>query len=338
MMRNKRVLLTFIISFVVTVGYGQLENRIFDYYQKVPREKVYIQTDRSYYATGDTIWFRVHIVDAATNIPSTSPLYPTGRSNFVYVELYENRTDSLLERAMIKKDSAGVFANAMALPMDITGGGYTLVAYTRQMMNYSNKFFAYSHIQIVGECVPPEPDYQEVLPLVSIEALPEGGSLVAGHRQRLAFKVTDGQSVGIDADVRLVDKSDETIVIEGKTEYNGMGSVYFTPQNNRHYRLEAYTGYGVSCYTDIPCASPVGVTLSVSQRKGRLYIVPISENVDLSKLTLVIYGSGNFLSKYNLTDKTIVIDTASFNHGIVNVAVIDEKDSKVYASRLVFIK
>ena len=55
-----------------------------------PQEKLYLHTDKPYYLSGERIWFRAHVVDAATHVPSFS-------SGSVYVELFDAR-DSVVCR------------------------------------------------------------------------------------------------------------------------------------------------------------------------------------------------------------------------------------------------
>lgn len=113
------------------------------------QERVYVQTDRDVYLPNDTIWFRAHLVDAATNVPSTSKYYSKNRSRYIYVELHDVKADTLVERMMIQRDSDGVFANAIPLKTTLREGLYMLVAYTRYMLNFPDTMFAYKEIEIV---------------------------------------------------------------------------------------------------------------------------------------------------------------------------------------------
>ena len=114
-----------------------------DSFSGVPQERIYLQTDKPYYAAGDTVWLRVHLLDAATN-------EPVSRSRFVYVELHDQQADTLMQRMMIRGDEDGVFANALLLPKEIKGGVYTLVAYTQWMRNFPVEQFCYQPLTIVG--------------------------------------------------------------------------------------------------------------------------------------------------------------------------------------------
>ena len=117
--------------------------RILDYYKKVPQEQIYLHTDRPYYAAGDTVWFRAHLVDAVTHTPIS-------RSRFVYVELHDQQADSLLQRIIVKCDSDGIFSNAIILPRSMHGGNYTLAAYTQWMCNFPAERFCYKPLWVVG--------------------------------------------------------------------------------------------------------------------------------------------------------------------------------------------
>ena len=107
------------------------------------QELIYVHTDKPYYAPGDTVWFRAHLMDAATHVP-------TSRSRYVYMELHDQQADTLMQRIIVKCDSDGVFANAMLLPKDIRGGVYTLVAYTQWMRNFPVERFCYQPLTVVG--------------------------------------------------------------------------------------------------------------------------------------------------------------------------------------------
>ena len=107
------------------------------------QERICIQTDKPYYVPGDTVWLRAHLMEADTNIPFS-------RSRFVYVELYDQQSDTLMQRMMIRGDKDGVFANRILLPKSLKGGVYTLVAYTQWMRNFPAEQFCYQPLTVVG--------------------------------------------------------------------------------------------------------------------------------------------------------------------------------------------
>jgi len=128
-----------------------IEQRILDYYARVPQERIYLHTDKPYYVPGDTIWFRAHLVDAVTHTP-------INRSRYVYVELLDNAADTLVQRIIVRCDSDGVFANALTLPRHLQGGSYTLAAYTQWMRNFPAERFCYHPLWVAGS--EPKAEYE----------------------------------------------------------------------------------------------------------------------------------------------------------------------------------
>lgn len=104
-----------------------------------PQQKVYLHTDKSYYVSGERIWFRAHVVDAASHIP----LYGI---NSIYVELF-NMRDSVVSR--VKTGPANhLFSGYISIPEDIPLGDYTIRAYTGEMRNLDEDYFFMKNIHI----------------------------------------------------------------------------------------------------------------------------------------------------------------------------------------------
>ena len=132
-----------------------IQQRILNYYQKVPQEQIYVHTDKPYYVPGDTVWFRAHLVDAVTHTPIS-------RSRYVYMELRNQQPDTLVQRIIVKCDSDGVFANALVLPRELKGGCYTLAAYTQWMRNFPAERFFYKQLLVVANTSPSGSQYEAV--------------------------------------------------------------------------------------------------------------------------------------------------------------------------------
>lgn len=98
-----------------------------------PQEKIYIQTDKSAYVVGDTLWMRIHLVDALF-------LKQANASRYVYVELL-NPLANVIERVMIRPDSLGYFYGHIPVDEDLPEGDYSLRAYTRFMQNLGEDYF-----------------------------------------------------------------------------------------------------------------------------------------------------------------------------------------------------
>jgi len=110
-----------------------VKNLFIDQLSLFPQEKIYVQTDRSSYFPGDTIWVRVHLVDAIF-------LRQANASRYVYVELI-NPAKNLVERVKIRPDSTGCFYGQIPLDEELGEGDYLIRAYTRYMQNIGEEYF-----------------------------------------------------------------------------------------------------------------------------------------------------------------------------------------------------
>ena len=100
--------------------------------QLYPQEKIYVQTDKPYYVSGEKIWFCAHVVDAAEHIPITV-------SRYVYVELIDP-LNTVLVRQKIRHDSIS-YSGHLQIPENVPEGIYELRAYTRYMEGFGEDYF-----------------------------------------------------------------------------------------------------------------------------------------------------------------------------------------------------
>lgn len=110
-----------------------IPNLFFEQLSLYPQEKIYVQTDKPSYASGDKIWLRVHLVDALL-------LKQANASRYVYVELI-NPLGRIERRVMLRADTHGLFYGVVKLNETLPEGNYTLRAYTRFMQNMGEDYF-----------------------------------------------------------------------------------------------------------------------------------------------------------------------------------------------------
>ncbi len=107
-----------------------------------PQEKMHVTTDQGRYVAGDTVWFRMFTVDAATNVP-------TRMSYYGYVDV----TDPLGRqkcRIKIRRDSAGVLSGYIPTDVDWPEGVYRMRAYTAFMQNAGDDYFFAKNLPLVS--------------------------------------------------------------------------------------------------------------------------------------------------------------------------------------------
>ena len=111
----------------------------FSLMERIPKEKLYLHLDKPFYGAGEKIWFKGYLVNAITH-------QNNALSYFIFTELI-NRSDSIVERKKIRRDSLG-FHNAFTLPATLPAGDYYLRGYSNWMLNEDPDFFFSRNIKI----------------------------------------------------------------------------------------------------------------------------------------------------------------------------------------------
>jgi len=97
-------------------------------------EKTYLHTNKSYYNTKDTIWFKSYLVNGITH-------KQTNKSNIVFVELIsENDSIVYKEKLFVLSNSFGTSGDIIINPK-WHSGIYQLRAYTNYMRNQGEAYF-----------------------------------------------------------------------------------------------------------------------------------------------------------------------------------------------------
>ena len=88
------------------------------------RERVYLQTDKQFYLSGELVWMKFIATDLDQRLSDVSKVG--------YVELLDSASAVVQARLVLEK---GVGDGCLQLPSTLPTGNYRLVAYTRYMRN-----------------------------------------------------------------------------------------------------------------------------------------------------------------------------------------------------------
>lgn len=105
-----------------------------------PQEKIYIQTDRSDYISGERLWFKAYLVGALSHHHAIV-------SRYIYVELIDP-VNTVVSRVKIRPDSLGLFHGHINIDEEAAEGDYMLRAYTQYMRNVGTDYFFKKRIKI----------------------------------------------------------------------------------------------------------------------------------------------------------------------------------------------
>ncbi len=328
----------------------------------LPQEHIYVHMDNNCYYLGDTIYYKAYIRRSDSGKPSNI-------SGVLYAELL-NHDGYLVKRQMLEvKDGEAV--GSIALHDTLYSGYYELRAYTRWQLNwgvrehkhsrfaekyffskkmardyyrdydklYSRVFPVYDKPQTPGEYFPD----MTLRPLsrhfrdndkentVKISFYPEGGGLVAGTHQRVAWEARNGKGKYVDG----------VITVQGRqyrTLNRGRGIMDVDVPQSGHIQAE-FMPNGDS-------VTPLKLKLPKIHRTGaRLRVDLIDDNFVINihavdsaaheKLGITIMKDG-VLKLFDTNEKdTLNYSPAESGSGVYQITVFNEH-GRVYADRLVF--
>jgi hypothetical protein len=310
-------------------------------------EKVYLHIDRSYYATGDDIWFKAYLVNAQNNLLVNT-------SNNLYVELIDPAA-TIISREVVRLDN-GIGVGDFKLADSIPGGAYHIRAYTNWMRNFGNHFVYEKEIQVsnikgvsksnVSTSKANAVESMAVTSANKIQFLPEGGSMVQGLSTVVSFKVEDAKGNGIDARGSIVSAKGDTIVRFATTRL-GMGSFAFKPEANTEYRAWVRFKNGALTAAQFPLISPEGYVMNVTEANAEKVVVSISANEKTAgvhpggEVTIAAKHAGKIYYKEKITLKdgkgTVTVPKKDFPTGIASITLYDE-ELRPNCERLVYIE
>jgi hypothetical protein len=331
----KKILFTLCCCFLIvsikaraqsSSGISLIKNSLDTIKQKLPIEKIYLHTDRPYYSTNDTLWFKAYLFEGPF-------LSGSSKSGILYAEL-SDATNQVIKRFKFPVAEGMSWGNITLNEADFKDGKYVLRAYTRWMLNFDKDYIYEKEIYISGHAKQ-ETQKQPVKSLaakdIDLQFLPEGGEMVAGISNNIAFKAVGSDGKGLDVKGEIKDHQNNSIC-NFQSEHHGTGLLKFQPKAGEKYRaiLQApLPGMEVI----LPSAVQDGIVLSVADIIQDSLIVSLkasdgSKIIEESSYYLIGHSRGvvcyaanlNFKNKKEIISK---ISKALFPSGVVRFSLFN---------------
>lgn len=291
--------------------------------EKNPIEKTYLQLDRDTYFSGQTLWFKAYFL---------SGFLPSAANSTLFVELLNNQS------ALVIKKIVPVFGalsyGQFDLPDSLPTGSYQIRAYTPLMLNFDKSYLFSQRILIYGR------NKQRSIPApasaITLRFFPEGGNLVSGLPNNIAFKAADanGLPAAVSGEVR---DGQNRIITRFSSRHDGMGQLMLTPAAGMQYHALLAGQPPVN----LPESSPEGLVLNLTNgtgsksftlnyrgnRQAPAYMVGQMQHQIVFKQPLNP-ATGNRISG--------IIQTGNLPSGVLQVTFFN-KDGMPLAERLTFV-
>ena len=361
-----RLLFIFLfISLSLTISAGDLNDirRALELSgQTQVQEKVYVHTDNECYFVGDTLWYKAYVVRA-------DQLVPTDMSRILYVELLT--PDGLLvERQNIIVSATGFSCGQFVLPDSLYSGYYELRAYTRWMLNFNmghqryskdDTWYFYNKEMAADFFRTWDGLYSRVLPVYSksdqpgdydvrrmyqrpkqdipqpkkdklfVTFYPEGGHLIAGVENRVAFEAVDQYGEAINISGTINGSNGQSLKIQ--TEHMGRGIFSMTPSDKR---LEArFTFRGKNYTISLPHAEQQGVAIRLDDTQLRILSKNLPQDKDYA-VSILCRGALKYFSRLSPNASHFSLPLDSLPTGVNELTLFDS-DGRIWASRQFFV-
>lgn len=344
MYRLFQIILILIISCFTLFSTPPLVEKIksqFSNYNKLYRhEKIYINYDKPYYSAGETVFFKIFLVDGFTLKNETI-------STLVHVELISPDMKIINER-VINTEIGGV--GDFVLSDSLKTGTYLVRAYTNFQQNYGNEFFFLKSFEVFGQDkINVLDNTKELDSLVQkdgweypdIQFFPEGGDLVAGIEGWVAFKAIDKYGKGVQVEGKIIDEKGKATTWY-KTFHEGMGVFPFNPQKGKkYYAVCNHEGERVKKKYPLPRVLQQGYSLLVDNQSSEHIVVQVKSNLANGLDGAVVVGQlrGKIFCHIEAKGREINsrIEKTSLPSGIAQFTLFT-KNGEPVCERLVFVK
>ncbi len=319
------------ISQVTRADIDKLAQQLDSFTQKNIPTSLYLRASKDIYLAGEDLWFNAFVLHAADF--TLSPLDKT-----LYLQLQQVGSDSVLWQEMYPV-SNGLSAGHVYLPQTLTSGDYLLKGYTvHSFLRGQSYYYAVACIRVVNE--PREIRSRKQQPghaskeAIQFQLFPEGGNLVAGVQNQVAFKAVN--KAGYPVDVKGTLLKENTPVLDFRTEHAGMGSFLFTPEKNTTYHIRLAENKD-SLYS-LPMAAEGGISIHlVKNEEDSLTFKVISPHTHPFYLRLQVRGAVASIAAGTVSDSAIVkMSIHDAPQGIGEVTLFDGQLRPV-AERLVYL-
>lgn len=355
---------------ISNVSPSVLAQRVDKFGKTIPHEKVFLHLDNTCYFLGDTLWYKAYVT-------RTDKQILTDLSKILYVEVL-TPDGYVYERQQLElKDGQG--HGAFVLSDSLYGGFYEVRAYTRWMLNFGsyeidhrkhaenqfyNKAMARQYFRDYHKL------YSRVIPVydkpketgvydkdmtqrpmrryfkskknvqkLTVTFYPEGGNLIAGATNRVAFEANDDE--GRRTAVRLaVYNSKGDTVAHASCEHRGRGTFDLAIPAGEQKTYKAVVTKGDLKYTvELPKINAQGCALRLNQTDDKLHLTLQCQGITTDALGLTVQHNGAvvmYKDIYPASETSVDINRSELPTGVNQLTVFDG-NGRVYASRLCFV-
>lgn len=312
--------LTFLFALAFPVKSQTPDERLGNWQQENPIEKIYLQLDRKDYFAGQTCWFKGYFM---------ADFLPSAKNSTLFAELI-NSSGHIISKKVLPV-FGGITYGQIDIPDTLGTGTYRLRAYTPLMLNHSKEYLYSTAIRVYGKSSKNKTAIGQQ-GAITLSFFPEGGTLLAGVENNIAFKATNASGLPVNISAGIKDNTG-ALVTSIKSLHDGMGAFKLKPQAGSTYTADL-NGQTFS----LPVAGSNGSTVKITQADGNVqYNIQAAGGNTFTPSYLVGQMQHQVVIKQPLNNNLSgSINTAALHSGILQLTFFNHNGMPL-AERLVFI-
>ncbi|MFC2124751.1 TonB-dependent receptor plug domain-containing protein [Bacteroidota bacterium] len=307
----------------------QIIDKLTNYSSNNLQEKVYLHTDKSFYVAGEDLWFKAYLMFGPYQVPDSI-------TGVLYVELI-SKDEKVIDRKILHMRE-GLGWGEFELPATIEPGKYILKAYTRYMQNYNPAFFYRKWIHVLpdntsvisGKKKTQNMDLKTTenleLKPVRIRFFPEGGNMVEGLVNYIAFKANDQSGHGVKVK-GIIKDSLGTEITAFESRMFGMGLFPLKPDRGKTY-IASIVHEGQEYQYNLPKPVKEGYVMHINRKGDNVYIW-VRNNMNIHMNNSFVIGQFRGFPFINIHPKQdqdflySIINTKDIPSGIIQFTFFD---------------
>jgi len=332
---TKTTLLFFISLFIINTSTAQNSGLLSQIQAPVTFENVYLHTDRDFFFLGDTIWFKAYLLDGQS-------LSLVSDIQNLHIELIDIEGKITQKQVLLCK--YGETSGSITISDTSVTGPFVIRAYTDYQKNFGEEVFFHKTIRISEaknsfEIESEKTAIEKGKPEIDVSFFPEGGFLLTGTQNLIAFKAVDRTGRGIPIGGKVLNSKGEAVVFF-RTDYKGMGRLFFDPEMGDSYevRIDEYPDFKYH-FEDIRSEAMKLVILEQNQEDVTLKILSNSRKRSRKPFYVICFSRDSLLFKKEIAHRgtmKLKVETEAMLGGINRFILLNDEFEPV-SQRLVFV-
>ncbi|HUZ60646.1 MAG TPA: hypothetical protein VMU83_17875 [Hanamia sp.] len=326
----KKLISGIFVFFIFTLfaGAQDINATLANYANNYSQERIYLHYDKSTYAPGETVWYKIYIMQA---------IFPADESKTVYVDWTDDNGKLLLHSLSPVID--GTAFGQFEIPDKYNGQFIHVKAYTKWMLNFDTAFLYNKDLKVLSNINKSSASNNTIIPKLTF--FPEGGDAVEGVNNKIAFMAND--QYGRPIQITGVIKDNKGAVIDHlNVIHDGMGYFFIKPEQGETFTATWKDEEGAEHVTKLPSIKSTGVSIQVTiSGTKRIFLISTAPgSADMKSLHIIgtMYQQPVFNITKEINNRLAegIIPTESLPSGILTITVFDDQ-WKPLAERITYI-